>query len=137
MDALRALTHLSNVLTVDEWAAFKNTDEYHWMVARTEGYRGSSMTELIKRGAARRAEAWAIAHEMANSIVREEMAELTVNVPEEQMQRTVNAMAEKLMMDQDLTPPSFTAFCECQECGPVACPEGTPKITPNCPWCMK
>jgi|694.fasta_scaffold05059_24 hypothetical protein len=136
MDTLRALNHLSNVLTVDEWAAFKSTDEYHWMVARTNGYRGSSMEELMKRGSGRRREAWSIALEMAESIVADDLRELAANVPDEQRQRTTERLAEKLMVEQGLTPPTFTAWCDCDSCGRVPAPAGTPDSTPNCPWCM-
>ena len=136
MDTLRAIEHLSAVLTVEEWQAFKETDDYLWMMASAEKYRGNSMDELIRRGVKRRTEAWEIALDMAKNILEREVAELAIDVPEEQMTKSRIALAEKLLIEQNLTPPTFTAWCDCDSCGRVPVPEGTPGVTPNCPWCM-
>lgn len=130
------LNHLSNVLTVEEWQLFKATDDYLWMAARAQGYSGKEMDELVKRGAVRRDEAWKIALEIAESVIAQDMAEVAANVTEEQKRQVVVSMAEKLLMEQNITPPTFTAWADCDSCGRVLVHEGTPESTPNCPWCM-
>lgn len=135
MDALRSLEHLSSVLTVEEWQAFKSTDDYLWMLAHTRKFHGKEMDELVKRGTQKRKEAWEIALEMAQSITDAEIKELGVEVMDEQRNMLITQMAEKLLVEQNLTPPTFTAWCDCDTCGRVPCPEGTEEITTNCPWC--
>lgn len=136
MDALRNLNHLSSVLTVEEWQVFKTTEDYLWMMAHAQQFKGQEMDELVKRGAKRREEAWTIALEMADSIISEEVKEVSMDVTEEQRRHLATSLAEKLLVEQNLTPPTFTAWCDCETCGRVPCPKDTPALTPNCPWCM-
>lgn len=136
MDTLGVLNHLSNVMTVDEWQQFKDTDDYLWMMARVEGYRGASMKKLSEAGTKRRAAAWEIAKEMAHSIIQAEIAELPLEIEDEQVQGLIDRLAEKLMVEQNLTPPTFTAWTDCSTCGRVPVPVGTDATTPNCPWCQ-
>ncbi len=136
MDTLGVLNHLSNVMTIEEWRAFKESDDYMWMQARVEGYRGASMDKLIAAGKKRREEAWAIALDMAANIIKAEREELPIDVPEEQAAVLVQRLAEKLMCEQSLIPPRFTKLVECASCGPVHAPEDTESKTPNCPWCQ-
>jgi hypothetical protein len=137
VDTLRALEHLSNVLTVDEWQEFKRTDDYLWMVSRVNGYRGSSMDELVRRGMKRREEAWQIANEMAESIVSSDLADVAINVPEEGKRMVVRKLAEKLLVEQDVIPLTYTAWADCDVCGRVPVPEGSEEVVSNCPWCLK
>jgi len=137
VDTLRALEHLSNVLTTDEWSQFKSTDEYLWMIARTQGYRGPAMEELVAKGTKRRAEAWEIALEMAQSITDQELAELSLFIPEENKRMAIRQLAEKLLVEQDTVPPTFTAWADCDQCGRVPVPEGSDETLAVCPWCMK
>lgn len=136
MDPLSVLNHLSKVLTVHEWAAFKETEDYLWMVARADNYKGPAMRQLVEQGNKRRQECWEWALSMASDIVTSEVAELGLDVPEEQRAKVVERMAEKLMIEQDLTPPSFTSWTVCDECGKVPVPVGFDEACPNCPWCM-
>lgn len=137
MDTLRALEHLSNVLTVDEWREFTQTDEYLWMVARTEGYRGKAMEELVRRGSKRRQEAWLLALDMARSIVIEDLRDSSSHLPSEQVRRVEQTLAEHLLVEQDIIPPTYTAWSDCQQCGKVPVPEGSSDVLPVCPWCAK
>jgi hypothetical protein len=125
------------VLTVEEWSEFRKTDEYLWMVTRTEGYRGKAMDELIKRGTKRREEAWKIALDMAESIVASDLAEAAMNVPEEGRRMAVRQLAEKLLVEQDTIPLTYTAWSDCQQCGRVPVPEGSDEVLAICPWCTK
>jgi len=136
MDTLGVLNHLAGVMTIDQWQAFKATDDYLWMMAKVEGYRGASMKKLTRAGKKRRAEAWVIAQDMARSIIRAEMEELELVMPDEQVQTLIVRLAEKLMCEQNFTPPTFTEWAECETCGKVPVPPGTDNKTPNCPWCM-
>lgn len=136
MDPLGVLNHLSGVMTVEQWQQFKATDEYLWMMARAEGYRGNAMRKLAKAGSKRRAEAWEVAQEIATNIIRAEIAELPLEITDEQAQVLVTRLAEKLMVEQNYTPPTFTAWADCQTCGRVPVPPDTEKATPNCPWCV-
>lgn len=135
MDTLRALEHLSNVLTVSEWAEFKATDDYLWMVARSQGYRGPAMEELVAKGVKRRTEAWAIAMDMARSIIEQDLVEVSANVPEENKAVAIKQLAEKLLVEQDIVPPTYTAWSDCDQCGRVPVPEGSEEILAICPWC--
>jgi len=137
VDTLRALEHLSNVLTTDEWSQFKSTDEYLWMIARTQGYRGPAMEELVAKGTKRRAEAWEIALEMAQSITDQELAELSLFIPEENKRMAIRQLAEKLLVEQDTVPPTFTAWADYDHGGRVPVPEGSDETLAVCPWCMK
>ena len=137
MDTLRALEHLSNVLTVDEWREFKATDEYLWMVARTQGYRGGAMEELVARGTKRREEAWGIALDMARSIVEDDLRELSIDIPEENKRVAIKGLAEKLLVEQDIVPPTYTAWADCEQCGRVPVPEESEEVMASCPWCNK
>lgn len=136
MDSLGVLDHLSGIMTVEEWQAFKATDEYLWLSARVEGYRGNAMKKLAKAGKKRRAEAWLVAKDMAANIIQAEIAELPLEIGDEQAQLLITRLAEKLMVEQNYTPPSFTAWADCQTCGRVPVPPETEATTPNCPWCM-
>lgn len=135
MDALRVLEHLSNVLTVAEWAEFKSTDDYLWMCARSQGYRGPAMDKLVAKGTKRRAEAWAIAMDMAKSVIEQDLAELSANVPEENKQAAIKELAEQLLVEQDITPPTYTQWSDCNQCGRVPVPQGSDEILARCPWC--
>jgi hypothetical protein len=137
VDTLRALEHLSNVLTVDEWQRFKSTDEYLWMVARTERYRGPAMEELVRKGTKRREEAWAIALDMARSIIEQDLREVSADVPEEARRAAIKGLAEKLLVEQDIVPPTYTAWCDCVQCGRVPVPEESDEVMAACPWCNK
>ena len=136
MDALRTLNHLSCVLTVEEWQSFKETEEYLWIMAHAQKFRGHEMDELVKRGTKRREEAWKIALDMADSIISQEVQEVSFPITEEQRGHLVTACAEKLLVEQNITPPTFTAWTDCDECGRVPCHSGSPASSPNCPWCM-
>ena len=136
MDTLAVLNHLSNVLTVQEWQAFKETDDYLWMMARIEGYKGAHMQQLIDAGKRRRDEAWEIAKDMARNVVAMEVAELPIEISPEGQERMAIATAERLLMQQHITPPTFTAWCDCATCGRVPVPEGTSAETNNCAWCL-
>ena len=136
MDPLGVLNHLSGVMTPAQWLEFKTTDEYLWMMARAEGYRGNAMKRLARAGAQRRAEAWEVAKDIAANIIRVEIAELPLEITDEQAQVLVTRLAEKLMCEQNFTPPTFTEWAECETCGKVPVPQGTETKTPNCPWCM-
>ena len=136
MDTLGVLNHLSGVMTIEEWQEFKASDDYLWMMARVEGYRGNAMKKLAKAGSVRRSEAWKVAQEIATNIIRAEIAELPLEIGDEQVQVLVTKLAEKMMCEQNYTPPTFTAWTECQTCGKVPVPAGTETETPNCPWCM-
>jgi hypothetical protein len=136
MDTLGVLNHLSGVMTTKEWSEFKGTEDYLWMQARVEGYRGTHMGKLIEAGKRRREEAWVIALDMAQNIIRAEMEEIPVDVPEQQEKILVDRLAEKLMCEQGLVPPRFTKLVECQTCGPVHAPEDAEPLMPNCPWCQ-
>ena len=136
MDTLGVLNHLSNVMTIEEWQQFKDTEEYLWMMARVEGYRGASMKKLSEAGTRQRAEAWEIARDMANSIIKAEIAELPLDIEDTQVQVLIERLAEKLMVEQNLTPPTFTSWSDCSTCGRVPVPDGTEALTPNCPWCQ-
>jgi hypothetical protein len=137
VDTLRALEHLSNVLTVDEWQRFKTTDEYLWMVARTQGYRGPAMEELVAKGTRRREEAWGLALDMARSIIEDDLRDLSIHVPEENKKQSIKALAEKLLVEQDIVPPTYTAWVDCQQCGRVPVPEGSEELMAVCPWCAQ
>lgn len=137
MDTLRALEHLSNVLTVEEWREFKSTDEYLWMVARTQGYRGPAMEELVAKGTKRRAEAWDVAMDMARSIIEDELQEISIHVPDENKRESIKQLAEKLLVEQDIVPPTYTAWADCNQCGRVPVPEGNEEVLAICPWCTK
>lgn len=137
MDTLRALEHLSNVLTVDEWQRFKATDEYLWMVARTQGYRGPAMEELVAKGVKRREEAWTIALDMARSIIEKDLKDLSYNAPEENKKLAIKQLAEKLLVEQDIVPPTYTAWADCEQCGRVPVPEEQDEVMARCPWCSK
>jgi hypothetical protein len=136
MDPLSVVNHLSNVLTVSEWQAFQLTEDYLWLMARIEGFKGAHMEKLVEAGKRRRQEAWGISLEMADSIVMQELKELGLDVPEEQRKVSVQALAEKLMMEQNLTPPTFTSWSDCVTCGRVPVPEKTEDSTHHCPWCQ-
>lgn len=136
MDTLGVLNHLSNVMTLDEWKAFRETDDYMWMQARVEGYRGASMDKLIAAGKKRREEAWEIAFDMARNIIKAEREELPIDVPEDQAVVLVERLAEKILCEQGIIPPRFTKLVQCHTCGPVHAPEDTENKTPNCPWCQ-
>lgn len=135
MEPLAVLKHLSNVLTTHEWQAFKGTEDYLWLVSRAEGYKGAAWEQLVKEGTQRRQEAWAIAVDMARSIIEQEVAELGVDTPEEQKQGLMIRLAERLLIEQDLTPATFTAWTDCDYCGRVPVPEGTAETVAVCPWC--
>lgn len=137
MDTLRVLQHLSNVLTVEEWQEFKSTDDYLWMVARTQGYRGLAMEELVQKGTKRREEAWAIALDMAKVIIEEDLKDISVNVPEQNKRESIKQLAEKLLVEQDIVPPSYTAWADCEQCGRVPVPEEQDEVMAICPWCCK
>lgn len=137
MDTLRALEHLSNVLTVEEWREFKATDEYLWMVARTQGYRGPAMEELVAKGTKRRTDAWDVALDMARSIIEQDLVDASAHLPDEQKKGVVRQLAEKLLVEQDIVPPTFTAWSDCQQCGRVPVPEESDEIMAVCPWCSK
>lgn len=136
MDSLGVLNHLSGVMSIEEWQEFKATEEYLWMTARVEGYRGNAMKKLAKAGAKRRAEAWIVAQEIATNIMGAEVKEMNLELPEEQVQALTIKLAEKLMCEQNFTPPTFTDWALCETCGKVPVPPGTDNKTPNCPWCM-
>lgn len=135
MDPLGVLNHLSGVMTTDEWREFVQTDDYLWMQARVEGFKGNAMKELARRGTIRRAEAWECALDLAKAIVRAEIEHLPVAVEEAQQELLVVRLAERLMCEQDFTPPSFTSWADCETCGRVPVPEEVPAKTKNCPWC--
>lgn len=137
MDPAKVLDHLSNVLTVDEWREFTQTEDYLWMCARAEKYQGKAMDELVKRGTKKRQEAWKIALEMAESIVREDLKESSVNIPEEQRRRVEQQLAEHLLVEQDITPPTYRFWADCAQCGRVLVPEQGDEILASCPWCTK
>lgn len=137
MDTLRALEHLSNVLTVEEWREFKSTDEYLWMVARTQGYRGPAMEELVAKGTRRRSEAWDVAMDMARSIIEDELRDISSYVPEENKRQSIKQLAEKLLVEQDIVPPTYTAWADCNQCGRVPVLEGSDEVLAICPWCAK
>lgn len=136
MDALSVIHHLQNVLTVHEWQAFKETEEYLWYMARIHGYRGAHMDKLVEAGKRRRSEAWEIAQEMAENVLAQEVSELGLRVSPEQKISGVNRMAERLLMEQNLTPPTFTCWSDCATCGRVPVPQGFDLTTINCPWCL-
>jgi hypothetical protein len=136
MDALSVLNHLSNVLTVEEWQAFKETEDYLWMMARVEGYKGAHMQQLIDAGKRRRSEAWEIALDMARNVVSIESEELPIALSDDAKERLIVHSAERLLMDQNLTPPTFTAWTDCATCGRVPVPANTPSETPHCAWCL-
>lgn len=136
MDPLGVLNHLSGVMTPEMWQAFKATDDYLWLMARAEGYRGNAMKKLARAGRRRRAEAWEVAKGIATNIIQAEIAELPLEITDEQAQMLVIRLAEKLMCEQNYTPPTFTAWAECETCGRVPVPPDTETKTPNCPWCM-
>ena len=135
MEPLAVLKHLSNVLTTQEWQAFKCTEDYLWLTARADGYKGKAWEQLVKEGTERRREAWLIATDMAESIIAQEIAELGVDTPEEHRKQLILRLAEQLMVEQDLTPATFTAWTDCEYCGRVPVPEGTAEIVTVCPWC--
>lgn len=137
MDTLRALEHLSNVLTVEEWSEFRKTDDYLWMITRTKGYRGEAMDELIKRGTRRREEAWKVALDVAESVVISDLAEIGVVVPEDAQRQAIRRQAEKLLVEQDIIPLSYTAWADCNQCGRVPVLEGSDAVLAICPWCEK
>jgi hypothetical protein len=123
-------------MTVAAWEEFKESEDYLWLMARVEGFRGANMAKLVKAGKKRRAEAWEVALDMAKSITKAEVEELELQLPEEQVQALTVKLAEKLMCEQNFTPPTFTEWAECETCGKVPVPQGTESKTPNCPWCM-
>ena len=135
MDQLGVLNHLSGLLTVSEWADFKQTDDYLWMVARVEGYRGKNMAKLVAAGQRRRSEAWVIAQDMAKNIISKEIEELPLEIDNEQVQVLIIGLAEKLLCEQNISPPTFTNWTDCQSCGRVPVPTGVEAVTTNCPWC--
>lgn len=135
MDQLGVLNHLSGVMTVDEWGDFKQTDDYLWMMAKIEGYRGKTMAKLVAAGQRRRSEAWVIAQEMATNIITKEIEELPLEINNEQVQALIVGLAEKLLCEQNISPPTFVNWADCQTCGRVPVPKGVEAVTPNCPWC--
>lgn len=136
MDPLSVIHHLQNVLTVHEWQAFKETEEYLWYMARINGYRGAHMDRLVEAGRRRRSEAWAIAQEMAESVLEQEARELGLVLEPPERERVAQRMAERLLIEQHITPPTFTAWADCASCGRVAVPQGVQSVTANCPWCL-
>lgn len=136
MDPLGVLNHLSGIMTREQWEAFKESDDGLWLQARVEGYRGTAMKKLVEAGKKRRAEAWAVAMDMASNIIRVEVEELKLDIPEEQIAVVTQRLAEKLMCEQSIVPPRFTKLVQCKTCGPVHAPEDTELVTPNCPWCL-
>lgn len=135
MDALGVLNHLSGIMTPEEWAEFRDSEEGLWMRARVEGYRGAAMQKLVEAGKRRRSEAWEIALDMANNIISAEAEEIPLVLEDEQRTQLVTRLAEKLLCEQNVTPPTFTAWTDCATCDRVPVPEGTDLVTPNCPWC--
>ncbi|MEY4700294.1 MAG: hypothetical protein RL326_481 [Pseudomonadota bacterium] len=135
MDALEELNRMSGLMTAEQWAAFKESDDGLWLRARVEGFKGTSMSKLIEAGKRRRAEAWEIARDMARNIVHAEVQELKLDVTDEQRGVLVEKLAEKLCCEQSIIPPRFSKLVTCSTCGPVHAPEDTDDTTPNCPWC--
>lgn len=137
MHPAKVLEHLSNVLTVDEWREFTQTEDYLWMCARADGYQGSAMDELVKRGTRRREAAWAVALDVARSVVAQEMEAAGCSIPSEHVRKAEEILAEKLMVEQDITPPTFKFWADCCQCGRVPVPEKSDEILACCPWCLK
>lgn len=136
MDALKLIEHLSNVLTVEEYQAWKESDDYLWMMARYEGYRGAHMDKLVQAGRRRRSEAWAIAQDMARAVLESDAAEMGLNLDSDRKAKLIQSTAEKLLIEQSITPPTFVAWADCETCGRVAVPPGLEKTIINCPWCL-
>jgi hypothetical protein len=136
MDALKLLDHLSSVLTVEEYQAWKESDHYLWVMARFEGYRGANMDKLVEAGKRRRSEAWHIALDMAASVVDQESSELGLSLSSEQRERLRISWAEKLLIEQYITPPAFTGWTDCDSCGRVPVPATFQPHSINCPWCL-
>lgn len=136
-DALDRLSALEKALTVSEYMQFKETDQYLWLKLRATGYDDDKLwSKVIERGTARRQEAWTIAREMARSILLDEVKGLSVDVDEDKLSTAVDAFAEQLLVQQDIVPPTFTKWTECETCGRMPVPEKfSLTSSPHCPWC--
>ena len=135
MDTLDVWRHLSGVMTAEEWAEFRDSEDGLWLKARIEGFKGASMKRLVEAGKRRRAEAWEIASDMARNIINAEIEEMELEVPEENRALLIERLAEKLLCEQSIIPPRFTKLVQCETCGPVHAPAETDDVTPKCPWC--
>jgi hypothetical protein len=125
-DALDRLQALSNYLSVSEHMMFREKDEYLWLKLRASGYEDAEVwAKVIERGNVRREEAWEIAKDMARNILNKDV------------EAVVQQFAEQLLVEQDIVPPTFTKWCECQTCGRMPVPERfEAERSPNCPWCL-
>jgi hypothetical protein len=132
-DALGRIKNLENFMELNHYLAFRETEDYLWLKLRASGYEDpEAWATLIELGSKRRAEAWQIAKEMATSILSDQRG-----VERGNFDSVVEKLAEKLLVEQDLVPPTFTEWTECESCGRMPVPKRFEKThSPNCPWCL-
>lgn len=137
-DALRAIKNLERRMTLAEYMEFRTQDEFLWLQLRATGYEDpEAWAQVIERGTNRRAEAWTIAKEMATSIMRDEWDARGHEYRQSDLDAVAERLAEQLMVEQHITPPTFTKWIECETCGRMPVPERVQEQhAANCPWCL-
>lgn len=132
-DALARIKNLENFMELNHYLAFRETEDYLWLKLRASGYEDpEAWAALIELGSKRRAEAWQIAKEMATSILSDQRG-----VERSDFDSVVQRLAEKLLVEQDICPPTFNKWTECETCGRMPVPESFKfEQSPNCPWCL-
>jgi hypothetical protein len=137
-DALERLQKLERYMELNDFLLFREHDEYLWLKLRASGYRDAeAWKKLIARGTHRREEAWQIAREMARSILGREWQALGVEAESRDLAAVSDQFAEQLMVEQDIVPPTFTEWTQCESCGRMPVPQRFGKQqSPNCPWCL-
>lgn len=137
-DALGRIKNLENFMELNHYLAFRETEDYLWLKLRASGYEDpEAWATLIELGSKRRTEAWQIAKEIAANVLRAEWDGIGSQYSEEDLGRVSERLAEQLMVEQNLTPPTFTDWTECESCGRMPVPPRFQKThSPNCPWCL-
>jgi hypothetical protein len=136
--ALESIKNLENFMELNSYLMFRQTEDYLWLKLRATGYTDpEAWATLIELGSKRRAEAWQIAQEMATSILKDQWDSRGHEYQQSDLDSVVRKLAEKLLVEQDICPPTFNKWCECETCGRMPVPERfQAEQSANCPWCL-
>ena len=137
MDALTKLHFASRYMTSNQWENYIQSEEYMWARARIEGYKGAYMDKLVAAGNRKVSEAWAVASDIADKVVSEELMSMPSEIKRPAREPLVRELAEQLLREQSMVPPTYRKKIVCDNCGPIMAPESYDEQTSSCPWCAK
>ena len=123
-------------MTRAQWKEFKSSAAYAKFRLMEQGKTKELWDLEMREMTQARDEAWTIALEMAESIVLGEAKDVPFPIQSETLAKLKETLAEKLLLEQHLVPPTYTHTIECEQCGPSL--SKTPSLNPVkcCVFCI-